>query len=154
VASEPNVDKIDVTRPWRDGGRDAVGEYLPGPHSDPVAVEFALEAKYHAPTNGVGVRETSRLISRLRHRQFGILVTTSYLDAQAYREIREDGHPVVVLAGRDLIERLKTRGLGNITAVLQHLEDAYLPHQLGLQAPDRTRHRRSAPEFVWPLAVS
>jgi hypothetical protein len=24
--SEPNVDKIDVTRPWRDDGRDAVGE--------------------------------------------------------------------------------------------------------------------------------
>jgi hypothetical protein len=32
--SEPNVDRIDVTRPWRDGGRDAVGEYLLGPHSD------------------------------------------------------------------------------------------------------------------------
>jgi len=29
--SEPKVDKIDVTRPWRDGGRDAVGEYLIGP---------------------------------------------------------------------------------------------------------------------------
>jgi Restriction endonuclease len=86
--SEPNVDKIDVTRPWRDGGRDAVGEYLLGPHADPVAVEFALEAKCYAPANSVGVRETSRLISRLRHRQFGVLVTTSHLDAQAYREIR------------------------------------------------------------------
>ena len=30
-ASQPNVDKIDVTRPWRDGGRDAVGDYLLGP---------------------------------------------------------------------------------------------------------------------------
>ena len=38
--SEPNAHKIDVTRPWRDGGRDAVGEYLLGPRSDPVAVEF------------------------------------------------------------------------------------------------------------------
>jgi len=78
--SEPNVDRIDVTRPWRDGGRDAVGDYLLGPHSDPVAVEFALEAKCYTPTRGVGVRETSRLISRLRHRQFGVLVTTSHLD--------------------------------------------------------------------------
>ena len=78
--------------PWRDGGRDAVGEYLLGPHADPVAVEFALEAKCYAPTTGVGVRETSRLISRLRHRQFGVLLTTSHLDAQAHREIREDGH--------------------------------------------------------------
>ena len=126
--SESNVDKIDVTRPWRDGGRDAVGEYLLGPHADPVAVEFALEAKCYAPTNSVGVRETSRLISRLRHRQFGVLVTTSYLDAQAYKEIREDGHPVVVLAGRDVIERLKARGLDNITAIRQHLNDIYPPH--------------------------
>jgi Restriction endonuclease AspBHI N-terminal/Restriction endonuclease len=126
--TEPNVDRIDVTRPWRDGGRDAVGEYLLGPHSDPVTVEFALEAKCYAPTNSVGVRETSRLISRLRHRQFGVLVTTSHLDAQAYREIREDSHPVVVLAGRDLVDRLKARGLDNVTAVQHHLQEAYPPH--------------------------
>src|SRR6202035_3868586 len=116
-------DKIDVTRPWRDGGRDAVGEYLLGPHADPVAVEFALEAKCYAPANSVGVRETSRLISRLRHRQFGVLVTTSHLDAQAYREIREDGHPVIVLAGRDVVERLKAMGLDNIAAIRRYLHD-------------------------------
>jgi hypothetical protein len=129
------VDKIDVTRPWRDGGRDAVGEYLLGPHSYPVAVEFALEANCYAPTRGVGVRETSRLISRLRHRQFGVQVTTSYLDAQAYREIREDGHPVVVLAGRDVIERLKARGLDSITAIRQHLHDAYPSARVRATAP-------------------
>jgi hypothetical protein len=61
------------------------------PPSDPIAVEFALEAKCYAPTHGVGVRETSRLISRLRHRQFGVPVTTSYLDDQAYREIGKTG---------------------------------------------------------------
>ena len=83
----------------------------PRPAADPVAVEFALEAKCYAPGNGVGVRETSRLISRLRHRQFGVLVTTSHLDAQAYQEIREDGHPVVILAGRDIADILKSQGL-------------------------------------------
>jgi hypothetical protein len=123
--SQPNVDRIDVTRPWRDGGRDAVGDYLLGPHSDPVAVEFALEAKCYAPANSVGVRETSRLISRLRHRQFGVLVTTSHLDAQAYREIREDGHPVVVFAGRDIVDILKTNGLDNPAAIQHHLNDNY-----------------------------
>ncbi len=127
--SEPKVDKIDVTRPWRDGGRDAIGEYLLGPDSDPVAVEFALEAKCYTPTTGVGVKDTSRLISRLRHRQFGVLVTTSYVADQAYKEIREDGHPVVILAGRDVIERLKARGLDNIIAIRQHLHDAYPSHQ-------------------------
>lgn len=123
--SNPNVDRIDVTRPWRDGGRDAVGDYLLGPASDPVAVEFALEAKCYAPTNGVGVRETSRLISRLRHRQFGVLVTTSHLDGQAYREIREDGHPVVVLAGRDITDILKRSGLDTTAGLLRHLQENY-----------------------------
>jgi hypothetical protein len=123
--SQPNVDRIDVTRPWRDGGRDAVGDYLLGPSSDPVAVEFALEAKCYAPTNGVGVRETSRLISRLRHRQFGVLVTTSHLDTQAYREIREDNHPVVVLAGRDITDILKATGLDTTTAIRRHLHENY-----------------------------
>jgi Restriction endonuclease len=45
--------------------------------------------------SGVGVKELSRLISRLRHRQFGILVTTSYLGHQAYEELRSDRHPVL-----------------------------------------------------------
>jgi len=126
--SQPNVDRIDVTRPWRDGGRDAVGDYLLGPRTDPVAVEFALEAKCYAPGNGVGVRETSRLISRLRHRQFGVLVTTAHLDAQAYKEIREDGHPVVVLAGRDVVDILKDKGLDNSAGIRRHLSESYPPH--------------------------
>lgn len=126
-ASQPNVDRIDVTRPWRDGGRDAVGDYLLGPRSDPVAVEFALEAKCYAPGHGVGVRETSRLISRLRHRQFGVLVTTSHLDAQAYAEIREDGHPVVVLAGRDIVDMLKSRGISTPAQLQQYLNENHPP---------------------------
>jgi hypothetical protein len=50
----------------------------------------------------VGVKKLSRLISRLRHRQFGILVTTSFLGHQAYQELRSDRHPVVVIAGADI----------------------------------------------------
>ena len=115
--AQPNVDKIDVTRTWRDGGRDAVGDYLLGPKSDPVAVEFALEAKCHASHIGAGVRETSRLISRLRHRQFGVFVTTSFVSKQAYNEIRADGHPVVILAGRDIADILKGRGLDNVASL-------------------------------------
>ena len=91
-------------------------------------MEFALEAKCYAPTTGVGVKDTSRLISRLRHRQFGVLVTTSYVADQAYKEIREDGHPVVILAGRDVIERLKARGLDTTAALRGFLRDTYPPH--------------------------
>ena len=64
---------------------------------------------------------------RLRHRQFGVLVTTSHLDTQAYTEIREDAHPVIVLAARDITDSLKTQGLNNTTALRQHLHDKHPP---------------------------
>ena len=140
--SQPNVGRIDVTRPWRDGGRDALGDYLLGPSSDPVAVEFALEAKCYAPGNSVGVRETSRLISRLRHRQFGVLITTSHLNAQAYKEIREDGHPVVILAGRDVVGILKAIGFDSPATLRRHLRENYPPRLI--DAVGRGPRNRSA----------
>ena len=106
-----SIVSIDLTRPVRDGGRDAVGKYLIGRGTSSVTVEFSMEAKCYAPSNSVGVRELSRLISRLRHRQFGVLVTTSWLNSQAYREIKEDGHPIIVIAGGDIVRLLKENGL-------------------------------------------
>ncbi len=37
-------------------------------------------------------------------------MTTSYLAEQAYQEIREDGHPIVVIAGGDIVEVLSRVG--------------------------------------------
>lgn len=105
-----------VTRASVDGGRDAVGRYLLGVPADPVYAEFALEAKCYRPPMGneppntVGVKEVSRLISRLKHRQFGVLVTTSVIARQAYEEVRSDGHPIVFLCARDLAEILIKAG--------------------------------------------
>ena len=45
---EANVISIDLTRPWRDGGRDALGKYKIGHPPAVIAVEFALEAKCKA----------------------------------------------------------------------------------------------------------
>ena len=53
---------------------------------------------------GVGVKETSRLISRIKNRQFGVLITTSVVGRQPYKEIRSDGHPVIFLTGIDIID--------------------------------------------------
>ncbi len=39
-----------------------------------------------APGNSVGVKELARRISRIKHGEFGALVTTSYVNGQAYRE--------------------------------------------------------------------
>lgn len=106
----PDIRQCDITRPWRDGGRDAVGAYGIGTGESAIEVEFALEAKCYDPKGkGVGVKELSRLLSRLRHRQFGVLVTTSYLASQAYTELKEDKHPVVIISGGDIVNTLKKR---------------------------------------------
>ena len=117
-----NVIQIDVTRPIRDGGRDAIGLFGIGGPKNGIAVEFSLEAKCNAPDNPVGVKGLSRLISRLRHRQFGVLVTTSYIGNQAYQEIKDDCHPIVVLSGRDIAEILEQNGLGNVADLKSWLE--------------------------------
>ena len=119
----PDIHNWELTRPWRDGGRDAIGTYKIGSGLGAIDVEFALEAKCYKSNSGVGVKELSRLISRLRHRQFGVLVTTSYLSSQAYKELKEDNHPVVVIAANDIIEILKKRigTIDNISNWLQNL---------------------------------
>jgi Restriction endonuclease AspBHI N-terminal/Restriction endonuclease len=121
----PDVAALDVTRPSRDGGRDAVGQLRIGKGAASILIDFAIEAKCYALTNAVGVREVSRLISRLRHRQFGILVTTSYLDAQAYREIKEDQHPIIVLAAVDIVEVLRANGRAGINSIREWLAQEY-----------------------------
>ena len=110
----PEIADLDLTRPSRDGGRDATGRLRVGAGPASILVEFALEAKCYGSSNSVGVKEMARLISRLRHRQFGIMVTTSWLNLQAYQEIKEDQHPVIVLAARDIAELLTRSGMGTI----------------------------------------
>lgn len=118
----PMASEIEVTRPSRDGGRDAIGKYRLGTGLSRIEIDFAVEAKCYSPTSGVGVKQLSRLISRLRHRQFGILVTTSYLDRQAYAELKEDRHPIIVLSGRDIVELLLRTGVTAQGAIQEYIE--------------------------------
>lgn len=125
---DPNVRSIDLTRPWRDGGRDALGEYAVGSRPSAITVEFALEAKCKtpAPDNSSGVHDTARLVARIRHRQFGVFVTTSCIGEQAYKELVEDDHPIVVVSGIDIVRILKDHGLGAREALetwLRGIED-------------------------------
>lgn len=136
---EPNAEISDITRPSRDGGRDAVGHYVLGPEADRVQVEIAMEAKCYNPGDGhvrpntCGVRETARLISRLRHRQFGFFVTTSCVAPQAYTELREDRHPVVVIAGGDIAALLRKRGLKDGESTRRWLTQTYGPAHLPVE---------------------
>jgi Restriction endonuclease AspBHI N-terminal len=47
----PRIENVNVTRPSRDGGRDAVGQYAIGPAADPIRLNFALEAKWGCPAS-------------------------------------------------------------------------------------------------------
>lgn len=126
VQSDPHVSSIEVTRPSRDGGRDAVGEYRIGPEDDPVRLEFALEAKCYDPDGGgVGVKLVSRLISRIKHRQFGVFVTTAFIGSQAYKEVREDEHPVVFLSGRDIVVLLRRMGMTDPLTLSGYLTEKF-----------------------------
>ncbi|MGW0094186.1 restriction endonuclease [Streptomyces sp. NPDC003328] len=119
----PRTGSLEVTRPSRDGGRDAVGQYILGHASRTISIDFALEAKCYSPDNSVGVREMSRLISRLRHRNFGVLVTTSYFHKQVQEEVEEDAHPIVMISGRDIVEILRSEGRTTVDAVRRWLNE-------------------------------
>ena len=117
----------EVTRGVVDGGRDAFGRYLLGLATDPIYAEFSLEAKCYQPgidgmtVNRVGVKEVARLISRIRHRQFGVMVTTSVVHRQAYQEVREDRHPIIFISGRDICDILIHAGYSSQASVTQLL---------------------------------
>lgn len=113
----PSITNMDVTRRSRDGGRDAVGKMRIGEGDSSIEVDFAMEAKCYGPRSSVGVRELARLISRLRHRQFGILVTTAWVDLQAYKEIKDDQHPIVIIAGGDITRILIRSGYSDPLAL-------------------------------------
>ena len=112
---DSNFTRFSLTRPWRDGGRDALGYYAisnGGKVNAPLTIDCALEAKCYSPKNGAGVREMSRLISRIRYRQFGIMITTSYVDKPAYEEVQADGHPILIITASDIAGILRKNAIG------------------------------------------
>lgn len=105
-----NFQNFSLTRPWRDGGRDALGYYVIGNETKanyPLRIDCAMEAKCFSENDGVGVKHMSRLISRIRYRQFGVMITTSYVNKQAYKEVIEDGHPILIISASDIARILR-----------------------------------------------
>lgn len=126
---DANFVDFTLTRPWRDGGRDAIGHYTistGGKANYPLKIDCALEAKCYAENHAVGVREMSRLISRIRYRQFGILITTSCVDTQAYSEVVEDGHPILIVTASDIAGILRNNGINssNIEQWIKAVDDS------------------------------
>lgn len=126
-----------LTRPWRDGGRDALGYYVIGNESKanyPLRIDCAMEAKCYSENHSVGVKEMSRLISRIRYRQFGVLITTSYVHEQAYKEIIEDGHPILVISASDIAGILRRNSITS-----SNISEWFLT----LDESDRRMHERA-----------
>lgn len=124
---DSNFIDFKLTRPWRDGGRDAYGKYqisTGGNANYPLNIYCSLEAKCYSPNNGVGVKAMSRLISRIKYRQFGILITTSYVNSQAYKEVIEDGHPILIITASDIASILRFNSItsDNIEVWLNNID--------------------------------
>ena len=66
----------------------------------------------------------SRLISRIRYRQFGIMITTSYVEKQAYQEVVEDGHPILIVTASDIAGVLRKNAINssNVEEWLQSID--------------------------------
>lgn len=117
-----NVTKLELTRPWRDGGRDGIGLVKLGQRNASIQIVFALEAKCYGISKSVGVRDVSRLISRIKYREFGVLVTTSFIGKQAYKEVADDGHPVIFITAIDIVGLLRSAGYNSPALVLNWLK--------------------------------
>jgi len=99
---------ITTTRPYKDGGYDGIGKYkIFNKSENEVLVDFYLQAKCYSISNSVGVADMARLISRIKDRQFGIMFTTSYIARQAYEELLDDEHPIVIVNGKIIIDYLR-----------------------------------------------
>lgn len=122
-----NIKKIEITRPYKDGGFDAKGKYTIFKNTEnSVDIDFYVQAKCYSINHSIGVADTARLISRIKNKQFGILFTTSYIANQAYNEIIEDGQPVVIINGRNIIEFLFDElELRSVNDMLIYLNDKY-----------------------------
>lgn len=100
---------LDVTPAVKDGGRDVVAQYKVGHDLHQVLLSASIEAKRWDPKQAVGVKPMMRLLSRLKHRDIGVFVTTSYFERQVQQELIEDRHPVILVSGGDIARLLISR---------------------------------------------
>ena len=65
------------------------------------------------------------MLSRLESRQVGVLVTTSVVTQQAYEAFRKQNHPVVCIAGTDIIDVLISNNISSVAQLTDWLSDNY-----------------------------
>ena len=101
---------LEVTPPVKDGGRDVIGEYKIGHKGDNILLDIFVEAKRWK--KGIGVKPMARLISRMKHKDLGVFITTSYFNKQVQEELIEDQHPIILISGGDIARILIEHEIG------------------------------------------
>lgn len=91
-------------------GRDVIGFYEIGHGLHKVPIEVFVEAK-KLNTIKVGVKSMYRLISKLKHRNIGVFLTTSVFDEAVQKELIENKHPVLLISGGDIAKILISNDL-------------------------------------------
>jgi hypothetical protein len=99
---DPRFFDFNVTARSRDGGRDALGSYRVGHDYHQIHLNVIVEAKLWKEDSDIGVKPMSRLISRIRHRDIGIFITTSCFSKQVQQELIDDNHPIILVSGGDV----------------------------------------------------
>jgi hypothetical protein len=99
---DPRFSDFKVTQRARDGGRDAIGTYRVGHADHQIQLSAIVEAKLWKENSDIGVKPMSRLISRIKHRDIGIFITTSCFNKQVQKELIDDNHPVILISGGDI----------------------------------------------------
>ena len=71
------------------------------------------------------MKAISRLISRIKYREFGVLVTTSYVNSNVYKEIIEDNHPIIFITGKDIVDILIRSKINNEKDLQSYLKSNF-----------------------------
>jgi len=106
MARSRRFNQVKVTPPSRDKGYDLTGR-VAIPEIN-FSIDFYLEAKKWK--GSVGVKDVSRLASRLGTGTFGIFVTTSYFTKQAQEETFAS-YPIKLIPGGELLTMSMRSGL-------------------------------------------
>ncbi|MCM2574437.1 restriction endonuclease [Achromobacter xylosoxidans] len=102
---------LQVTPAVRDGGRDVIAQYRVGHDLHQILLSASVEAKLWNPRQAVGVKPMMRLLSRLKHRDMGVFITTSFFERQVQQELIEDKQPVILVSGGDIARVLISRDI-------------------------------------------
>lgn len=52
-------------------------------------------------------------------------MTLSHFNSQVYDEVRQDGHPIALVCGRDIVDALRGKGYGDVAAVKAWLRASF-----------------------------